>query len=171
MQAIVDGEPPELPAERYSEAARDFVKGCLNKIPKLRPTYAALLRHAWLMPLTKPPTISEDEEAEKLAEAGAELDGEMEPLPYTADKEVATWVKESLERKKAGKLVINEKPALHAAPLDAVPGSPLTDGLATDASAPVEPNPGVSVDSPELISAKIASLDFASGVIAGEKSK
>lgn len=164
----MDGEPPQLPADRYSEPARDFVKGCLNKIPKLRPTYAALLRHSWLTALTKPPTISEDEEAEKLAEAGAALDGDLEPLPYTADKEVANWVKESLERKKAGKLVINEKPALHAAPLDAVPGSPLTDGLATDADAPVQPNPGVSIESPELLSAKIASLDFAAGVVTGK---
>lgn len=146
------------------------MKGCLNKVPKLRPTYAALLRHAWLTPLTKPPTISEDQEAEKLAEAGAELDGEMEPLPFTADKEVATWVKESLQRKKAGKLVINDKPALHAAPLDAVPGSPLTDGLVADViEVPVEPNPGIAVESPELISAKIASLDFASGVVTGKE--
>lgn len=145
------------------------MKGCLNKVPKLRPTYAALLRHAWLTPLTKPPTISEDEEAEKLAEAGAELDGELEPLPFTADKEVAAWVKESLERKKAGKLVINEKPALHAAPLDAVPGSPLTDGLSTEDSVPIKPNPGISIESPELISAKIASLDFASGVVVGKE--
>lgn len=161
----MDGEPPQLPADRYSEAAQDFVRGCLNKVPKMRPTYAMLIRHAWLAPLMKPPTISEDEEAEKLAEAGANLDGELEPMPLTADKEVANWVKESLERKRAGKLVINEKPALHAAPLDAVPGSPLADGLSTENSAPIEPNPGVSVVSPELISAKIASLDFASGVL------
>lgn len=140
------------------------MKGCLNKIAKLRPTYAMLIRHAWLSPLMKPPTISEDEEAEKLAEAGAELDGDLEPLPLTADKEVADWVKRSLERKKAGKMAISEKPALHAAPLDAVPGSPLADGLSSESSAQIAPNTGVSVDSPELISAKIASLDFASHV-------
>lgn len=104
-----------------------------------------------------------------MAEAGAALDGELEPLPYTADKEVAAWVKESLERKKAGKLVINEKPALHAAPLDAVPGSPLADGLSAEPIVPAEPNPGISVESPELVSAKIASLDFASGVVTGKE--
>ena len=120
-----------------------------------------LLRHGWLAPLMKPPTISEDEEAEKAAEAGGDAGADMEPLPLTADKEVASWVKDALERKKAGQMTISEKPALHAAPLDAVPGSPLVDG-STDSETPIAPNPGVRVDSPELVSAKIHSLDFAS---------
>ena len=80
-----------------------------------------LLRHAWLAPLMKPPTITEDEELE----TGDTLGGE--PLPETADKEVGDWVKEALERRAAGKLFKSEKPALHAAPLDAVPGSPLME--------------------------------------------
>ena len=60
-QAIVEGEPPALP-EGYSDTARDFVKGCLNKIPKLRPTYAMLLKHPWLQPFSKPETITEEAE-------------------------------------------------------------------------------------------------------------
>lgn len=153
----MDGEPPDLPADQYSEAARDFVKGCLNKVPGMRPTYAMLIRHAWLSPLMKPPTISEDEEAEKAAEAGAELGGEGE-ISLTADKEVSQWVENAIERKKAGKMTASAKPALHTAPLDAVPGSPLMDRENTEA---VQPNPGVRVDSPELVEAKIHSLDFA----------
>lgn len=39
LSAIVEGEPPDLPEDGFSEAARDFARGCLNKIPKLRPTY------------------------------------------------------------------------------------------------------------------------------------
>ena len=122
MQAIVDGEPPDLPADRFSEAARDFVRGCLNKIPKLRLTYAMLLRHPWLNELIQPPTISEEDE--EAAEAGAPMET---PAPRTEDNEVADWVHEALERKKAGKMAAANKPALHAAPLDQVPGSPLLD--------------------------------------------
>ncbi|KAK9471794.1 kinase-like domain-containing protein [Dipodascopsis tothii] len=48
LEAIVDGEPPVLPAARFSPTAVDFVAQCLNKVPKLRPTYADLLAHPWL---------------------------------------------------------------------------------------------------------------------------
>ncbi len=48
LQAICDGDPPDLPAEVYSEEARDFVRQCLNKSPALRPSYAVLLNHPWL---------------------------------------------------------------------------------------------------------------------------
>lgn len=139
------------------------MRGCLNKVPRLRPTYAALLRHAWLAPLTKPPTISEDEEAERLAEEGGDAAANIEPLPLTADKEVANWVHKALERKHAGKMATSEKPALHAAPLDAVPGSPLGDQNIQETEVVIQPNPGIRIDSPELVSAKIHSLDFASG--------
>lgn len=71
LQAIVDGDPPDLPAEEFSEAAHNFVAGCLNKIPKLRPTYGMLLQHAWLAPMQKPDTISEEAEDEEEAEAEA----------------------------------------------------------------------------------------------------
>ncbi|SOV06352.1 probable PBS2 - tyrosine protein kinase of the MAP kinase kinase family [Ustilago sp. UG-2017a] len=48
LQAIVHGDPPELPYELYSETARDFVAKCLEKIPSRRPTYAQLLQHDFL---------------------------------------------------------------------------------------------------------------------------
>ncbi|KAL6242915.1 MAP kinase kinase Wis1 [Rhinocladiella similis] len=165
LSAIVDGEPPDLPADQYSEAAIDFVRGCLNKIPRLRPTYAMLLRHAWLAPLMKPPTISEDEEAEKAAEAGIESAFVENGIPDTADKEVAEWVKAALEKKRAGKLAVSKKPALHEAPLDAVPGSPLLTKTEAEAEANAiaeqQANPGTRVDSLDLLAAKVQGLDFA----------
>lgn len=122
FQAIVDGDPPDLPAEKFSDAAHDFVRGCLNKIAKLRPTYAMLLRHGWLAPLMKPPTISEEDE-ESADATGVE--GLEAGMPETADKEVATWVREAMERRRNGTMGKAEKPALHAVSLDAVPTSPL----------------------------------------------
>jgi hypothetical protein len=178
----------------YSEAARDFVRGSLHKIPKMRPTYAMLLRHAWLAPLMKPPTISEDEEAEAAAEAGADAPptADIGANPETADKDVADWVCSAIERKLSGKMGKSEKPALHAAPLDAVPGSPLLDReglkvntatIATEqlekddedgdlaaaasqaaASADPEPRDGVTIHSPELKLQHVHSMDFAEGV-------
>jgi mitogen-activated protein kinase kinase len=145
----VDGEPPDLPEEGYSDAARNFVSGCLNKIPNLRPTYAMLLQHAWLAPLVKPPTITEEDEDEAEAEAEAAaaataaakvLNGtdeaaqaisqaSPEPVEIVFDKEVADWVKDAIEKRKKGTLGKGaQKPALHAAPLDAV-SSPSTNGV------------------------------------------
>lgn len=109
----------------------------------------------------KPPTIQEDEEGETAAETGDDVDADMEPLPLTADKEVAHWVRDALERKRTGKMASAEKPALHAAPLDTVPTSPLGDQAPEE---PIEPNPGVRIDSPELVSAKVQGIDFASGI-------
>lgn len=173
----MDGEPPDLPADRYSEQAVDFVRGCLNKIAKKRPTYAMLLRHGWLAPMMKPPTISEDEEAEKAAEAGSDLSaGAIDGVPSTEDKEVAEWMKSALERKRQGKLVEPKKPALHEAPLDAVPGSPLMSKdeapVSVDedvaAQGSIKPNPGVKVHSSELTKAQVESVDFASNVAKNE---
>lgn len=110
------------------------------KIPKLRPTYPLLLQHAWLAPLAKPATISEGDEeaAEAAAEAGEDLPegstsfegatpvGDQQP----PDQEVADWVNGALERKRAGKLGVVPKPALHAAPLDAVPSPGQTEAAA-----------------------------------------
>jgi len=93
--------------------ARDFVRGCLNKIPKLRPTYAMLLQHGWLAALSKPSTIAEDEEE----------DGE--PTVGTEDREVAAWAQEAIQKKKDGKMGSAAKPALHSAALDSV-NSPAT---------------------------------------------
>jgi mitogen-activated protein kinase kinase len=125
----VDGDPPDLPEDGFSDAARNFVRGCLNKIPNLRPTYAMLLQHAWLAPLVKPATIAEEDEEEAEAAANGDIDLPNPPTPTVAssnevvyDKEVADWVKETLEKKKNGTLGKGaQKPALHAAPLDAIP--------------------------------------------------
>ncbi|KAJ4373355.1 MAP kinase kinase Wis1 [Neocucurbitaria cava] len=137
LSAIVDGEPPDLPQEGYSDAARNFVRGCLNKIPNLRPTYAMLLQHVWLAPLAKPETITEEDEEEVEAAhqaVGGEAAGDKglpEPVEIYADKEVADWVKGAIEKRKKGTLKRAEKPALHAAPLDAVssPSHNDTNGL------------------------------------------
>ncbi|KAH9808415.1 MAP kinase kinase PBS2 isoform A, partial [Teratosphaeria destructans] len=108
LAAIVDGAPPDLPADAFSDAARDFVAGCLNKVPKLRPTYPMLLQHAWLAPLIKPATIlEEDEEAAEAAHAAgqditAAADGDGEDEAGFVDREVGEWVVEMLERKRRG---------------------------------------------------------------------
>ena len=112
----MEGDPPDLPEDSFSEAAKDFVRGCLNKIPKLRPTYALLLRHPWLSPLLKPPTISEEDE-----EAAEDVDNDQSTDPPVLDKEVADWVVSAMEKRRSGKLGQKAKPALHAAPLNAVP--------------------------------------------------
>lgn len=137
LQAIVDGEPPDLPQDGYSDAARNFVRGCLNKIPNLRPTYAMLLQHVWLAPLAKPETITEEDEDEVQAATEATANeaagdkGAPEPVEMVVDKEVADWVKAAIEKRKKGQLKRAEKPALHAAPLDAVqsPSHNSTNGL------------------------------------------
>jgi mitogen-activated protein kinase kinase len=116
VQAIVDGAPPHLPTEGFSGAARDFVQGCLNKTPKLRPTYAMLLRHTWLAPLLKPPTISEANEF------GAVQYGDTETFGSgVVDEEVAGWVQQAIENRQNNTMGRKLKPALHAAPLNVVP--------------------------------------------------
>ncbi|KAF2740789.1 kinase-like protein [Polyplosphaeria fusca] len=145
LSAIVDGEAPDLPPEGFSEAARNFVRGCLNKIPNLRPTYAMLLQHAWLAPLVKPATIAEEdeEEAEAAAARGESLPSEpaapeeiQAPTDAVVDKEVADWVKETIEKRRKGVLGKGApKPALHAAPLDAM-GSPSKHGASVTTLQP-----------------------------------
>lgn len=138
LSAIVDGEPPDLPEEGFSEAARNFVRGCLNKIPKLRPTYAMLLQHAWLAPLVKPETIAEEDEEETdapsddTASAGSDGSDMSAKLgPDVVDREVAEWVVQAIERRKNGTIGKSAKPALHAAPLDAVV-SPRAENTSTN---------------------------------------
>ncbi|KAF2084881.1 Pbs2-type MAP kinase, partial [Saccharata proteae CBS 121410] len=120
LSAIVDGEPPDLPDAGFSDAARNFVRGCLNKIPNLRPSYAMLLQHAWLAPLLKPPTITEEDE--EIAEASAAAADAVELSPagteVVADKEVAEWVAMALEKKMKGTLGESRKPAGHKVELD-----------------------------------------------------
>lgn len=137
MQAIVEGDPPDLPSEGYSAQAQDFVRSCLNKNPHKRHTYPMLLAHPWIKALGKPETIAEDAEAEEAAagDALADATGALNlnnPSGQVAegDYDVAEWVKGVLERKKsgAGDGVGVKKPALHAAPLDSV--SPVASPLA-----------------------------------------
>ncbi|TGO56855.1 hypothetical protein BOTNAR_0214g00220 [Botryotinia narcissicola] len=132
LSAIVDGEPPDLPAEGFSPTARNFVRGCLNKIPNMRPTYSDLLQHPWLAELSKPNTISEEDEEEEEGqvdvgslslEDGVKQDTSNGILTGTEDSEVAEWVKNAIERKKLGLMGTHAQPALHKAPLDTV--SPL----------------------------------------------
>ncbi|KAI5922267.1 kinase-like domain-containing protein [Camillea tinctor] len=129
LSAIVEGDPPDLP-DTYSEIARSFVHGCLNKVPKLRPNYQALLASDWLQGLTKPETIAEEEEEVEENNASADaLAGAANNLDLshssTEDAEVAAWVNSVLEKKEKGEYgEAAGKPALHTAPLDAV-SSPL----------------------------------------------
>jgi len=83
-----------------------------------------LLQHAWLAPLLKPDTITEEDE-EAAEEAAAKGNGEIPNVPVAkadadgfVDREVGQWVIEALERKRTGKMGMHAKPALHAAPLD-----------------------------------------------------
>lgn len=116
------GDAPTLPESEYSEEAHAFVRACLDKNPNSRPTYAMLLRHPWLAPLMQPPT---EDEAKKSAEESIPEEGSSSSV--TEDKEVADWVNERLERLKSGPQESIDKPALHAAPLNAVSGSPLLE--------------------------------------------
>ncbi|KAJ3493477.1 hypothetical protein NLG97_g4704 [Lecanicillium saksenae] len=113
LNAIVEGEPPTLPEEGYSENAHDFVKGCTNKVPLKRPTYAAMLKHPWLSSLSKPYTITEEaeegDEAEQVAEQGVLL------RKATGGDSGSNGAQASSSAE--------GRPALHAAPLDTV--SPL----------------------------------------------
>ncbi|KAI1309683.1 kinase-like domain-containing protein [Xylaria venustula] len=125
LTAIVDGDPPDLP-DAYSQTARTFVHGCLNKVPKLRSNYQALLASDWLKGLSKPETITEeDEEAQEndaSAEAVAGAAGNVDiSHSGTEDAEAAAWVKEILKQKASGQYGESDgRPALHAAQLDAV---------------------------------------------------
>jgi len=143
LSAIVNGDPPDLPQDGFSDISRNFVHGCLNKIPKLRPTYAMLLQHAWLAPLVKPAAImeeEEDEDGEVISPTGTGHGGVMDDrLPSdVVDPEVGLWVLQTLEAKRAGKLAKSEKPALHAVALDAVKGaqSPEVKEKEEDPAAP-----------------------------------
>lgn len=117
-----------MPEEGYSDTSKEFVKGCLHKVPKMRPTYAMLLKHPWLKALTKPQTIAEEAEEGDEAEQAAEAVGKMDLGSSTEDAEIAEWVNAVLQRKEEGKLDAgSSRPALHAAPLDSV--SPITSPL------------------------------------------
>ncbi|KAJ1964601.1 MAP kinase kinase Wis1 [Dipsacomyces acuminosporus] len=48
LNAIVHGDPPTLPSDRYSPEACDFVAKCLAKSSNTRPLYQDMLKHPWL---------------------------------------------------------------------------------------------------------------------------
>jgi len=48
LSAIVQGDPPSLPEDKFSAECHDFVAQCLNKNPQNRSTYAQLLEHPFL---------------------------------------------------------------------------------------------------------------------------
>jgi mitogen-activated protein kinase kinase len=114
------------------------VRSCLNKTAKLRPTYSALLQHAWLAPLANPAIIEEEDEEAAAGEpivdgqSAAAPNVDVHPPPEESvgggvalpddvvDPEVARWVLGALARRRQGLMGRAAKPALHAAPLDAV---------------------------------------------------
>lgn len=110
-----------MPDEGYSDASRDFVKACLHKIPKMRPTYAMLLKHPWLSPLTKPQTIAEEPEDAEDLDGVADAVGSLNLDSTTDDAEVAQWVNRVLRGETQGLQDGSSlRPALHTAPLDTV---------------------------------------------------
>ncbi|RGP68067.1 ste ste7 kinase [Fusarium sporotrichioides] len=121
LSAIVEGEPPAMPDEGYSDTATDFVRSCLHKIPKQRPTYAMLLKHPWLIDFTKPQTIAEEAEEGDEADKVAESVGKIALNSTTEDAEVADWVNGVLQKERDGLKVGGPlRPALHTVPLDSI---------------------------------------------------
>ncbi|KAK6506121.1 hypothetical protein TWF506_011045 [Arthrobotrys conoides] len=124
LSAIVDGPPPDLPDEGFSPQARDFVRRTLHKVPKMRPTYAALLQHPWLSEMQTTQTITEEEEPEE-GEEVATVEQQQPSTPVTSGfPEVREWVIQQL-KKRADKLREGgrwggAKPALHSVALDKV---------------------------------------------------
>jgi len=49
LTAIVHGDPPELPEDKYSDTARDWVSICMKKDADKRATYQELLNHPFLV--------------------------------------------------------------------------------------------------------------------------
>ncbi|TLD11678.1 hypothetical protein PspLS_11803 [Pyricularia sp. CBS 133598] len=133
LSAIVEGDPPDLPTEGYSDTARNFVRSCLDKNPAKRSTYPMLLAHPWLRSLAQPETITEEaEDTDDLEAAAQKLS--LGSGPIGADDEVAQWVKSALDRKRRGDAQSPDKPALHAAPFDsASPMAAPKDGPMTGA--------------------------------------
>ncbi|KAJ3361303.1 STE/STE7 protein kinase [Allomyces macrogynus ATCC 38327] len=48
LSAIIHESPPDLPADRFSPDAIDFVQSCLQKDPTARATYPQLLEHRFI---------------------------------------------------------------------------------------------------------------------------
>ncbi|KAK0549875.1 MAP kinase kinase Wis1 [Tilletia horrida] len=119
LQAIVHGDPPQIPPELYSEQAQDFVAACLDKVPARRATYADMLSHPFLVA---------DEER---GEAGVDMRG---------------WVEGALknrEEKKAGQGASPDTPI--PAPATPASASIALGKLAITGDAPSQSAPGPSV--------------------------
>ena len=54
LQALREQVPPELPRDRYSSLARDFVKRCLQRSPESRPSARHLLEHPFVARCNNP---------------------------------------------------------------------------------------------------------------------
>lgn len=78
-----------------------------------------LLRHPWLAPLLKPPTLPANQGVPTCRAS----DNKYHIPPETGDEEVAAWACEAMERRREGKMGKKAKPALHAVPLHAVGSS------------------------------------------------
>jgi mitogen-activated protein kinase kinase len=82
-----------------------------------------LLQHEWLAELSKPTTISEEDDllADKISSLDLDEDNPTDaPTENGFDKEVSEWVIDAIEKKRSGKGGEVPKPALHNAPLDSV---------------------------------------------------
>lgn len=55
LHAIVECEPPPLPAGRFSPALCELVADCMHQDGTKRPSTAALLAHPWLQEAAKQP--------------------------------------------------------------------------------------------------------------------
>ncbi|KAF3913249.1 PAK-2p27 [Arthrobotrys entomopaga] len=134
LSAIVDGPPPDLPEEGFSPQARDFVRRTLHKIPKMRPTYAALLQHPWLSEMQTNQTITEEDEEDENAEQVPQVDTPSTPVT-SGFPEVREWVvaqlKKREEKLRDGGKWGGIKPALHSVALDKVV-SPVREGPTGD---------------------------------------
>lgn len=128
LSAIVNGEPPDMPAG-YSDTARNFVRSCLNKNPMKRYTYSMLLNHPWLKSLTKADDVIEEaDEVDSDSDSDDDVakdvsglslgDGDDTAFCVAGDPEIAAWVTKVLaEQKTSSANGASTKPALHAAPL------------------------------------------------------
>ena len=89
----------------------------------MRPTYAMLLKHPWMKPLTEYDTIAEEPEDGDSDDVDS-IAQSVSKMRFRANSEdviVAEWVKSVLDRR--GDEMGAQKPsrpALHAAPLDSV---------------------------------------------------
>lgn len=71
------------------------------------------------VPISEEDEEMADSDAETSYTGGVGTDKVMGGGRGTEDDEVAAWVKNAIERKKNGLMGFADKPALHAAPLDA----------------------------------------------------